>query len=171
MVFPVSTLLHTFFVNRFVAFLYYIGSTWFGISLITAFIFLITDGVILVSDYIGFVIDKQVLGLLTVLAIAVISSYAIINAKKINIKFIQVPIKNLPAHLEGFRIVQLSDVHVGIIYDTEDLEKIVDMTNHLNPDIVAITGDLFDGTGKMSRELIEPIGKLMPKYFFCQWKS
>jgi len=137
---------------------------WFGISMITAFIFLITDAIIYCGDFFNFYVDKQILGISALVAIAVISSHSIVNAKKINIKFVKVPIKNLPKHLDGFKIVQLSDVHAGIIYDTEDLAEIVDMTNNLNPDIVAITGDLFDGTGKMSRELIEPIGKLTPKY-------
>jgi hypothetical protein len=59
---------------------------------------------------------------------------------------VSVPIANLPAALEGFTIVQISDIHVGPTIKAPYLQAIVDKVNALQPDVVAITGDLVDGS-------------------------
>lgn len=59
---------------------------------------------------------------------------------------VDVPIANLPAALEGFRIAQISDIHVGPTIKRRYLERIVERVNTLNADLVAITGDLVDGS-------------------------
>ena len=58
-------------------------------------------------------------------------------------------VKNISVHLanwQGKRIVQLSDVHLGSIYGISFLDKQITKVNALNPDLIVITGDLFDGT-------------------------
>lgn len=45
---------------------------------------------------------------------------------------------------DGYRIVQLSDLHIGSIIDEKYIAKVVDQTNRLNPDLVVITGDIFN---------------------------
>jgi predicted MPP superfamily phosphohydrolase len=59
---------------------------------------------------------------------------------------LEVPVRNLPANLEGFKLVQLSDIHVGYFVDQSFVQRLVDATNRLRPDLVAITGDLVDGS-------------------------
>ncbi|MEO5669973.1 MAG: metallophosphoesterase, partial [Ramlibacter sp.] len=59
---------------------------------------------------------------------------------------VDVAVDNLPAPLHGFTIVQISDIHVGPTIRTRYLQGIVDAVNRLQPDAVAITGDLVDGT-------------------------
>ena len=67
---------------------------------------------------------------------------------------VKVPIKDLPKGLEGLRIVQISDVHVGPTITGEYLRAVVERVNELEPDVVAITGDLVDGVaGVMAPEL------------------
>lgn len=58
---------------------------------------------------------------------------------------IEIPIEGLPAALEGFTIVQISDVHIGPTLKPDFLDAIVDRVNELDADAVAITGDLVDG--------------------------
>lgn len=60
----------------------------------------------------------------------------------------EVPIKlpGLPRSLDGFTIVQLSDVHVGTIIQERFLDQLVATANSARPDLLAITGDLVDGT-------------------------
>ena len=58
---------------------------------------------------------------------------------------VDVPIKGLPPALQGFTLVQLSDIHVGPTIKQPYLRRIVDKVNALNADVVAITGDLVDG--------------------------
>ena len=65
---------------------------------------------------------------------------------------VNIPIPGLPDHLAGFRIVQISDVHVGLLIDGIYLAGIVEKINELKPDMVAITGDLVDGTVSALRE-------------------
>jgi predicted MPP superfamily phosphohydrolase len=70
------------------------------------------------------------------------------------VREIHVPVKNLPQHLSGFTIVQLSDLHLEDVIPVSRLEKIVDDTNALNPGLIVITGDLMgsviDGVEKYS---------------------
>lgn len=60
----------------------------------------------------------------------------------------EVPIKllGLPKALDGFTIVQLSDIHVGAVIQERFLDQLVGAARSAKPDLVAITGDLVDGT-------------------------
>ena len=60
---------------------------------------------------------------------------------------VHIPIKDLPTELEGFSIAQISDVHVGQLKNQTDyLAQIVQAVNACNADIVAVTGDIVDGS-------------------------
>jgi predicted MPP superfamily phosphohydrolase len=59
---------------------------------------------------------------------------------------IRIPIPNLPAALQGFSIAQISDLHVGPTIKRGFVERIVARVNHLRADVIAITGDLVDGS-------------------------
>lgn len=62
---------------------------------------------------------------------------------------IDIPIKNLPDTFEGYRIIQISDIHAGTWMNRERLMTVVDRVNEQNPDLIAITGD-FITLGKVS---------------------
>ena len=53
----------------------------------------------------------------------------------------EVFLRRLPRELEGFRIVQLSDLHLGPLTSGEQLRRAIEVANNLNPDIIALTGD------------------------------
>ena len=59
---------------------------------------------------------------------------------------VDVPIRGLPAGLEGFTVAQISDIHIGPTIGQPYLRRIVERVNALGADMVAITGDLVDGT-------------------------
>lgn len=59
---------------------------------------------------------------------------------------VRVPITDLPAALHGFSIAQISDIHVGPTIKRAYLEAIVTVVNRLQADVIAITGDLVDGS-------------------------
>jgi predicted MPP superfamily phosphohydrolase len=59
---------------------------------------------------------------------------------------VNVPIKNLPKDLNGFTIVQITDIHASNTIKRPFIQTVVDMVNELKPDIVALTGDLVDGS-------------------------
>jgi uncharacterized protein len=59
---------------------------------------------------------------------------------------VDVPIPNLPHGLDGFTVAQITDIHVGPTIKKHYLQRIVTRVNSLNADLVAITGDLVDGS-------------------------
>lgn len=77
---------------------------------------------------------------------------------------VRIPVDTLPAALEGFRIVQISDIHVGPTIRRGKLEAIVQAVNRLQPDAVAITGDLVDGTVPELRDHVAPLAALRARH-------
>ena len=73
---------------------------------------------------------------------------------------VDVPITNLPEALHGFTVVQISDIHIGPTIKTQYLQRIVDKVNSLNANLVAITGDLVDGSVKDLGHHIAPLSQL-----------
>src|SRR4051812_4056152 len=55
---------------------------------------------------------------------------------------LDIPIKNLPPKFDGFRIAHLTDLHAGDSVPIGHLQRAIDRVNALNPDCVAVTGDL-----------------------------
>jgi uncharacterized protein len=62
------------------------------------------------------------------------------------VKYIDIPLKGLAEALDGFTIAQISDIHVGATIKRPFVQAIVDRVNGLHADMVAITGDLVDGS-------------------------
>ncbi len=73
---------------------------------------------------------------------------------------VEVTLPKLPKALDGFTIVQLTDLHVGMTIDQQFVQRVVDQTNRLKPDLIALTGDLVDGSVEDLREDIAPLGQL-----------
>lgn len=73
---------------------------------------------------------------------------------------VRIPIENLPSAFDGFRIVQVSDLHIGPTIGRAYAEKVVSMANGLSPDAVALTGDFIDGTVTRLRSAVEPLKNL-----------
>lgn len=77
---------------------------------------------------------------------------------------VQVPIAGLPAELNGFRIAQISDIHVGPTIKAPYLQRIVEAVNELRPDMVAITGDLVDGSVAELSDHVAPLAQLRSRH-------
>jgi predicted MPP superfamily phosphohydrolase len=77
---------------------------------------------------------------------------------------VPVKIKNLHPDLEGFSIVQISDVHIGPTIKGKFLTRVVARINHLKPDMVAITGDLVDGPASKLKHHLLPLGEIKSKF-------
>jgi predicted MPP superfamily phosphohydrolase len=95
---------------------------------------------------------------LVALAVTVIGLW---NARRIaRVVEVNVPIAGLPRELDGFSIAQISDVHVGSTIKRGYVQGIVDSVNRLGADVVAITGDLVDGSVPQLREHVAPLAQL-----------
>jgi uncharacterized protein len=73
---------------------------------------------------------------------------------------VEVPIGGLPEDLQGFRIVQLSDLHVGPTLKRAFVERIVATANQLQPHLIALTGDVADGLPPALRQEVAPLARL-----------
>lgn len=77
---------------------------------------------------------------------------------------IEIRLAKLPRALDGFTIVQLSDLHVGLTIDRAFVRRVVERTNALSPDLIALTGDLVDGKVEDLRDEIAPLGELRARH-------
>ncbi|CAG1019933.1 hypothetical protein BURC_04863 [Burkholderiaceae bacterium] len=77
---------------------------------------------------------------------------------------VDVPIRGLPAALNGFRIAQISDVHVGPTIKHDYLDAIVRKVNRLEADMVAVTGDLVDGRVQDLAPHVAPLARLRSRH-------
>jgi len=77
---------------------------------------------------------------------------------------VEVVLARLPRALDGFTIVQLSDLHTGMTIDRAFVQRVVDRANQLSPDLIALTGDLVDGKVEDLRDDVAPLGQLRARH-------
>ncbi|MCK9454323.1 metallophosphoesterase [Sulfurimonas sp.] len=104
---------------------------------------------------------KKSLDITSIAAAATLTLKSIHNAKFVNIQKVDVEIKNLK---QEYKVVQLSDLHIGGLIDKDFISDIVKKTNTLNPDIVTITGDLIDVDVITAKETLYELTKLSSKF-------
>ena len=92
------------------------------------------------------------------------NAYGYMEAKNPRVEKITIEHAIIPEEIGKIRIVQISDVHIGVIIREKRLEKIVDEIKKASPDILVSTGDLLDG---QMNNLVEPmmlLRSLQPRY-------
>lgn len=144
--------------SRLTDWFYFIASTWLG------FVFLFFS-VVLVYTLVHVLtgIDSKVI-LSCLLSLALLSGiYALVQGRTITTRTYTISLENLSNPL---RIVHLSDIHVGTVHQKKYLKEIVERANDLNPDIVLITGDLFDGSANIDTAILTPLNNLNARSFF-----
>ncbi|KAI4872924.1 hypothetical protein NFI96_005310 [Prochilodus magdalenae] len=98
----------------------------------------------------------------TILALtvtALLTVYGLFNAAQPpQVVEVKVPIEKLPASMDGFKLVLLSDIHLGPTIGRSKLQGIVTIINQLEPDVVVIVGDLTDSQVSRLRTAAEPLG-------------
>ena len=90
--------------------------------------------------------------------IGVTNYYSTAIVKKFN-----VVLNGLPEIFKGFNIVQISDLHLGQMMTKQKLQQIVGQVNNLKPDLIAITGDLADGSVEKLLQEANPLKDLKAK--------
>jgi hypothetical protein len=89
-----------------------------------------------------------------------LGGYAFWEAHNIEITRVEIPLRHLPPDLDGLSIVQISDVHYGVLQENGRLSNIVNQVNDLQPDLVVITGDLVDEAVSHLEEMAVPLASL-----------
>lgn len=100
----------------------------------------------------------------TVLSVIVGAVQALLPPK---IRRVEIPLLGLSNGLEGFTIVQISDLHINSMTSKRSIEKLTRQINELNPNLVAITGDFVDGPVKDLLPKVAMLAQLSPKNCVC----
>lgn len=87
------------------------------------------------------------------------------NARRVaSVVDVEIPIPDLPQALHGFTIAQISDIHVGPTIKRGYLDAIVDAVNALDADLIAVTGDLVDGSVRRLAPHTAPLARLQARH-------
>ncbi|MFF4650252.1 metallophosphoesterase [Streptomyces sp. NPDC001380] len=81
-----------------------------------------------------------------------------------DVKVVRIGLKRLDPRLAGFRITMASDIHLGPILGRSHTERIVRLVNATSPDVVAVVGDLADGSAAELGPAAEPLARLTPRH-------
>jgi predicted MPP superfamily phosphohydrolase len=107
----------------------------------------------------GFLINSMNYGILATAAVS--TGYGIAEARQTpDIKALSVRIPHLPQAFDGFRIVQITDIHVSPTFGRSCVEEVVAVVNSLDADIVALTGDLVDGSVGQLADAVAPLKQI-----------
>lgn len=125
-----------------------IGSYWLSAWFLSLVIYGLTDLILMITQKITIVQTKTklIIWLGSTLLIVVLFCYGSWQAQQIKTMKYQVTInKSASNPAKKINAVLISDLHLGYVNDVKKLEKIVTKINQSQPDIVFISGDLFDG--------------------------
>ncbi len=107
----------------------------------------------------GFMVNGVNYGMMA--AAGTLTLYGLAQAKRIPaVKRVTISVADLPSDLIGFRIVQITDIHVSPTIRRPFVEEIVRVVNGLGADMVALTGDLVDGTVPQLARDVAPLADL-----------
>jgi uncharacterized protein len=85
---------------------------------------------------------------------------ATVGRRRYRLVTVDVPMTNLPAHLDGLRIVQLSDLHIGDFMPRAAIRRAVDMANTVQADLAVLTGDLITSDRDPLEDCIAELSRL-----------
>ena len=146
--------------NPVFTFLFFSSTLWLGVGLTLMVFFALAWGAWGATKAVAHSPSPALFGGVAVVLACLYSAYGVWNAYHPRTEEFTVKIKNLPPDWRGKKIVQISDVHLGHILGASFLQGLVEESNAQNPDIVFITGDLFDGGDGQLDELVRPLDGL-----------
>ncbi|MCY0917478.1 metallophosphoesterase [Streptomyces sp. H27-G5] len=89
-------------------------------------------------------------------------TYGVLRGPRV--KRVRVPLAKLPRAAHGFRIAVVSDVHLGPILGSAHTRRVVDAVNGTQPDLIAVVGDLVDGSVPDLGRAAEPLRDLRARH-------
>jgi predicted MPP superfamily phosphohydrolase len=97
-------------------------------------------------------------------SLSVVAREALAEANSLIVEHIAIDLKRLPREFDGFRIVQLSDIHHSPYTSLKHIERAFEIANELRPDIIALTGDYISHDDKFIPGVVEAMGKLRARH-------
>jgi len=151
----------------------YAGYFWMGIiflffsaSVLTDLyrLFVYLSGSILHKDVALFILSAKAAFLIPLFISLCVSAYGYREALNIGTEHLTIRTEKLPQGVDRLRIVQISDVHLGLIVRRERLRLILEKVKESDPDILVSTGDLVDGQINHLEGLAEMLREIKPRY-------
>jgi uncharacterized protein len=97
--------------------------------------------------------------------VAVMGTVALLSAlRPPRLARVEIRLARWPRALDGFRIAQLSDIHIGPLRDRRFSRRLTERVNELAPDLVCVTGDLVDGSARLLADEVAPFGGLRARH-------
>jgi predicted MPP superfamily phosphohydrolase len=157
----------------FARFMSYVGYTWMGLLFLFTCASLIIDiyhfliylsSLILRKDLMVFVPSPGISFFIPLILSILIAIYGFFEAQNIRTERVTIRTSKIPESVGRLRIVQISDVHLGLIVRKERLEKILKQVKAAKPDLFVSTGDLVDGQINGLPGLAELLREINPRY-------
>jgi predicted MPP superfamily phosphohydrolase len=151
----------------------YIGYSWLGLVFLfvsASFVleiyrlFLHASGLLLKTDFSSVSVSARPAFFVPLGLALLIASYGYFEAKQIRTEHVRIRTTKLPAGLDRLRIVQISDVHLGLIVREERLKRILSAVEKAGPDLLVSTGDLVDADICRMRTFADLLAEVRPKY-------
>jgi predicted MPP superfamily phosphohydrolase len=151
----------------------FVGFTWLGLI----FLFFISSlgvdlyrllislvGLVLRTDLSAFSPSPHLAFFIPLIVTAGIAVYGSFEARAIRSEEVVIKSHKVPEEVGTFTIVQISDVHVGLIVREGRLKRILEEVGRANPDLLVSTGDLVDGQIDNLKGLAELLNTVKPRY-------
>jgi hypothetical protein len=100
--------------------------------------------------------------LLAVTTVALAGTWAFFEARQLQVEEVRLTVPQLPAELSPLRIVQVSDLHLGLINREPLLATVIEQVKRLRPDLLVVTGDLLDAQPNHLADLVDPWLEVAP---------
>ncbi len=151
----------------------YVGYTWMGLAFLFFTSSLCIDlyrffvhvlGIMVRTNLSSFSPSSRLAFFIPALVTATIAIYGYFEARSIRCERIVIASPKVPKEVKRFTIVQISDVHLGLIVREGRLEKILDKVKEAQPDILVSTGDLVDGQIDDLTGLAELLSEIHPPF-------
>jgi uncharacterized protein len=162
--FVAASLLAHRFNNVAVRGLYRVAAVWLGFL---NFFFLAAGAswlVYLVALAFGQSLDQRMVAAVLYGAAGLAGIAGLVNARLIRVKRVAVKLPNLPSSWRGRIAALVSDVHLGHVNGARFMRRVVEKVRGAEPDVVFITGDLYDGTHVDPVSLAAPWKEFQPKF-------
>jgi uncharacterized protein len=149
------------------------GYVWMAILLLFFSLALLMDlyrvvvyaaGLVLHADLRAIVPSVRTLFLLPLVVALLIGGYGLYEARQIRTERIEIRSAKIPKEIGKIRIVQISDVHIGVMVRGERLAEILRKVKEEAPDLLLSTGDLVDGQPNSTAEAAVQFGEIRPRY-------
>ncbi len=167
--FPLARILARYDFNSFNYHLTLISSIWMALSLYLFILALGSNLIFILYKILPFgprllagqsLFYRRALVACISAGVLMIGGYALGDARNIRVTRLEIPLRGLPPEMDGFSLVQVSDIHYGVLTENGKLSKIVDRINELQADVVVITGDLVDEGVSHMEEMAKPLTRL-----------